>query len=134
MHQIDTFPHMRRMPQFSSSPLQQRQSRKTAGVMWRRGKYSLTPSVFSSIVEWAGELPTVDVFGTAQSRQKSVRKCWGSRPFDRSWGDQFVYVHPPFGNDAFLWGAWPRDAAVTRTSKQAGKALRSQGHHYARVM
>ena len=31
-------------------------------------------------------------------------------------------------------GAWPRDAAVTRTSKQAGKALRSQGHHYARVM
>ena len=36
--------------------------------------------------------------------------------------------------DAFPWGAWPRDAAVTRTSKQAGKALRSQGHHYARVM
>ena len=31
-------------------------------------------------------------------------------------------------------GAWPRDAAVTRTGKQAGKALRSQGHHYARVM
>ena len=31
-------------------------------------------------------------------------------------------------------GATPRDAAVTRTSKQAGKALRSQGHHYARVM
>ena len=36
--------------------------------------------------------------------------------------------------DAFPWGAWPRDAAVTRTSKQAGKALRSQWHHYARVM
>ena len=36
--------------------------------------------------------------------------------------------------DAFSWGAWPRDAAVTRTSKQAGKALRSQGHQYARVM
>ena len=36
--------------------------------------------------------------------------------------------------DAFPWGAWPRDAAVTRTGKQAGKALRSQGHHYARVM
>ena len=33
--------------------------------------------------------------------------------------------------DAFPWGAWPRDAAVTRTGKQAGKALRSQGHHYA---
>ena len=97
MHQVDTFPHMRRMRQFSSSPLQQRQSRKTAGVMWRRGKYSLTPSVFSFIVEWAGELPTVDVFGTAQTRQKSVRKCWGSRPFHRSWADQFVYVHPPFG-------------------------------------
>ena len=30
--------------------------------------------------------------------------------------------------DAFPWGAWPRDAAVTRTRKQAGKALRSQGH------
>ena len=30
--------------------------------------------------------------------------------------------------DAFRWGAWPRDAAVTHTSKQAGKALRSQGH------
>ena len=30
--------------------------------------------------------------------------------------------------DTFPWGAWPRDAAVTRTSKQAGKALRSQGH------
>ena len=30
--------------------------------------------------------------------------------------------------DASPWGAWPRDAAVTRTSKQAGKALRSQGH------
>ena len=26
-------------------------------------------------------------------------------------------------SDAFPWGAWPRDAAVTRTSKQAGKAL-----------
>ena len=38
------------------------------------------------------------------------------------------------GVDAFPWGAWPRDAAVTRTSKQAGKALRSQGHQYARVM
>ena len=38
------------------------------------------------------------------------------------------------GTDAFPWGAWPRDAAVTRTSKQAGKALRSQGHQYARVM
>ena len=36
--------------------------------------------------------------------------------------------------DAFPWGAWPRDAAVTRTGKQAGKALRSQGYHYARVM
>ena len=36
--------------------------------------------------------------------------------------------------DAFPWGACPRDAAVTRTSKQAGKALRSQGHQYARVM
>ena len=32
------------------------------------------------------------------------------------------------GCDAFPWGAWPRDAAVTRTSKQAGKALHSQGH------
>ena len=96
-HQVDTFPRMRRMRQFSFSPLQRRQSRKTAGVMWRRGKYSLTPSVFSSIVEWAGELPTVDVFGTAQTRQKSVRKFWGSRPFDRSWADHFVYVHPPFG-------------------------------------
>ena len=46
---------------------------------------------------------------------------------------------PPSGmktcdSDAFPWGAWPRDAAVTRTSKQAGKALRSQGHQYARVM
>ena len=36
--------------------------------------------------------------------------------------------------DAFPWGAWPRDAALTRTSKQAGKALRSQGDQYARVM
>ena len=41
-------------------------------------------------------------------------------------------LHP--NSDAFPWGAWPRDAAVTRTSKQAGKALRSQGHQYARVM
>ena len=31
-------------------------------------------------------------------------------------------------SDASPWGAWPRDAAVTHTSKQAGKALRSQGH------
>ena len=30
--------------------------------------------------------------------------------------------------DAFPWEAWPRDAALTRTSKHAGKALRSQGH------
>ena len=45
------------------------------------------------------------------------------------WGDG---SHP--ASDAFPWGAWPRDAAVTRTSKQAGKALRSQGHQYARVM
>ena len=36
--------------------------------------------------------------------------------------------------DVLLWEAWPRDAALTRTGKQAGKALRSQGHHYARVM
>ena len=36
--------------------------------------------------------------------------------------------------DAFPWGAWRRDTAVTRASKQAGKALRSQGHQYARVM
>ena len=35
--------------------------------------------------------------------------------------------------DAFPWGAGPRDAAVD-TRKQAGKALRSQGHHHARVM
>ena len=36
----------------------------------------------------------------------------------------------PIGSttDAFPWGAWPRVAAVTHTSKQAGKALRSQGH------
>ena len=40
----------------------------------------------------------------------------------------------PGRSEAFPWGAWPRDAAVTRTSKQAGKALRSQGHQYARVM
>ena len=38
------------------------------------------------------------------------------------------------GIDEFPWWAWPRDAAATRTGKQAGKALRSQGHHYARVM
>ena len=38
------------------------------------------------------------------------------------------------GGGAFPWGAWPWDAAVTRTSKQAGKALRSQGHQYACVM
>ena len=31
-------------------------------------------------------------------------------------------------------GGRPRDAAVTRTGEQAGKALRSQGHQYARVM
>ena len=31
-------------------------------------------------------------------------------------------------------GGRPRDAAVTHTSEQAGKALRSQGHQYARVM
>ena len=36
--------------------------------------------------------------------------------------------------DAFPWGAWPQDAAVTHTSKQAGKALRSQGHQCAHVM
>ena len=31
-------------------------------------------------------------------------------------------------------GGRPRDAAVTRTGEQAGKAPRSQGHQYARVM
>ena len=49
----------------------------------------------------------------------------------------FIHSLPRFGgydSDAFPWGAWPRDAAVTHTGKQAGKALRSQGHHYARVM
>ena len=37
-------------------------------------------------------------------------------------------------SDAFPWGAWPRDAAVTRTSKQAGKACAHRGINYARVM
>ena len=41
---------------------------------------------------------------------------------------------PPPLLDAFPWGGRPRDAAVTRTSEQAGKALRSQGHQYACVM
>ena len=36
--------------------------------------------------------------------------------------------------DAFQSGGRPRDAAVIRTGEQAGKALRSQGHQYARVM
>ena len=37
-------------------------------------------------------------------------------------------------SEAFSVGGRPRDAAVTRTGEQAGKALRSQGHQYARVM
>ena len=36
--------------------------------------------------------------------------------------------------DAFPWGAGHGTLRVTRTGEQAGKALRSQGHHYARVM
>ena len=35
---------------------------------------------------------------------------------------------------AFPWGAGHGTLRVTRTGEQAGKALRSQGHHYARVM
>ena len=38
------------------------------------------------------------------------------------------------GPDAFPWGAGHGTLRVTRTGEQAGKALRSQGHHYARVM
>ena len=36
--------------------------------------------------------------------------------------------------DTFPWGAGHETLRVTRTGEQAGKALRSQGHHYARVM
>ena len=52
------------------------------------------------------------------------------KPSQRSQGPSA----PRGDTDTFPWGAWPRDAAVTRTSMQAGKALRSQGHQYARVM
>ena len=38
------------------------------------------------------------------------------------------------GSDAFPSGAGHGTLRVTRTGEQAGKALRSQGHHYARVM
>ena len=37
-------------------------------------------------------------------------------------------------SDAFPWGAGHGTLRVTRTGEQAGKALRSQGHQYARVM
>ena len=40
----------------------------------------------------------------------------------------YVSCEQYVATDAFPWGAWPRDAAVTRTSKQAAKALLSQGH------
>ena len=36
--------------------------------------------------------------------------------------------------DPFPWGAVHGTLRVTHTGEQAGKALRSQGHHYARVM
>ena len=35
---------------------------------------------------------------------------------------------------AFPWGAGHGTLRVIRTGEQAGKALRSHGHHYARVM
>ena len=40
----------------------------------------------------------------------------------------------PVATDAFPWGAGHGTLRVTRTGEQAGKALRSQGHQYARVM
>ena len=38
------------------------------------------------------------------------------------------------GDYRFPWGAGHGTLRVTHTGDQAGKALRSQGHHYARVM
>ena len=43
-----------------------------------------------------------------------------------------IGLEPPC--DVFPWGARHGTLRVTRTGEQAGKALRSQGHHYARVM
>ena len=58
--------------------------------------------------------------------------CWCSgrlgRPVSRGRGVRAMVGVCGSPVDAFPWGAWPRDAAVTRTSKQAGKALHSQGH------
>ena len=59
--------------------------------------------------------------------------CCVVQPESRGWCADLLWLSGAC-SDAFRWGAWPRDAAVTCTSKQASKALRSQGHQDARVM
>ena len=50
-------------------------------------------------------------------------------------GPNWTALHGGEGcTDAFPWGAGHGTLRVTRTGEQAGKALRSQGHHYPRVM
>ena len=62
------------------------------------------------------------------SQRQRQREPWGASP--RPSAPTYLPLH----RSKQKWQAWPRDAAVTRTGKQAGKALRSQGHHCACIM
>ena len=69
----------------------------------------------------------------AERTQRCTGANWPRTPHTQH-NTRSVHTGEKEASEAFPWGAWPRDAAVTRTSKQAGKALRSQGHQYAGVM
>ena len=79
--------------------------------------------------------------GGAASRCAALRaaSCELLRRAARGWWPRVAregWVTPRRLNalDAFPWGPGHGTLRWTRTGEQAGKALRSQGHHYARVM
>ena len=103
---------------------------------WQPGLVSLAQHMLNSGVDRAALQRVLLNFLAQADTERSREQVEAARPTTA--GDRRKWVSGErkacADADAFPWGAWPRDAAVTRTSKQAGKALRSQGHQYARVM
>ena len=82
------------------------------------------------------------LFGAAQPRTAPGRRntTRAGEKFGELLQQYGLTRQPGFGtngcrhSDAFPWGGGHGTLRVTRTGEQAGKALRSQGHHYAGVM
>ena len=88
-----SFRSMRKILRHSISS---RAKRRAFCLQHGRGRYSLTHEIFSSIIEWAGNCPAVDVFGTSEMRRKQIPKYWGSKAWDEPWNRDFIYLHPQY--------------------------------------